>query len=63
MNSEAILITAIFLFLAIVIGFLDTSSSKVEKQEQNDQVEKSYQFLPQRLLLLISSLLTIVDEM
>lgn len=40
MNSEAILITAIFLFLAIVIGFLDTSSSKVEKQEQNGQVEK-----------------------
>jgi hypothetical protein len=40
MNSEAILITAIFLFLAIVIGFLDTSSNKVEKQGQNDQVKK-----------------------
>lgn len=38
MNSEAILITVIFLFLAIVIGFLDTSSNKVEKQEQNNHV-------------------------
>jgi|GEM_PF-2415245 len=40
MNSEAILITAIFLFLAIVIGFLDTSSNKVENQELHNQVKE-----------------------
>lgn len=40
MNSEAILITAIFLFLAIVISFLDISPNKVGKKEHNNKPKK-----------------------
>lgn len=39
MNSEAILITAIFLFLAIVISFMDISPNKAGKKEQNNKVK------------------------
>lgn len=40
MNSEAILITAIFLFLAIVISFMDLSPNKAGKKEQNNRVKE-----------------------